>query len=218
MSNVVDMEFVCLTAEERQDQNTKRRKLEQQVRNADVTPSAALGLTSGPIPPAHPSLPPRHNYDFAAKADSIGLGASATPESIQMAPLAAQALAGSNRDVVANRRAIRMANMSAAEVLKAELSGGLQPVKPSVSSSLPPKPVAAAVAVSTQATAQLPAKPVATTAEEPVNGSPAAADVNGTPMELDEFGRVRRADPDDDDAMAGQKRTFEEGPGAPDVE
>lgn len=49
-----------------------------------------------------------------------------------MAPTAAQALAGSNRDVVANRRFIRMANMSAAEVLKAELAG-LVPVKKSAS-------------------------------------------------------------------------------------
>jgi 5'-3' exoribonuclease 2 len=42
-------------------------------------------------------------------------------------------LSGSNRDVVANRAAIRLANMSAAEVLKAELAG-LVPVKPSASS------------------------------------------------------------------------------------
>ena len=51
-----------------------------------------------------------------------------------MASTAAQALAGSNRDVVANRRFIRMANMSAAEVLKAELAG-LVPVKKSASAS-----------------------------------------------------------------------------------
>ena len=48
---------------------------------------------------------------------------------MQNAPKAIQAWGGSNRDVVANRRAIRMANMSAAEVLKAELAG-LSPVKP----------------------------------------------------------------------------------------
>lgn len=67
----------------------------------------------------------------------MGLGAAPTAESIQNIPTAAQALAGSNRDVVANRRAIRMANLSAAEVLKAELSG-LVPVKPDL--SLPAKP------------------------------------------------------------------------------
>lgn len=54
------------------------------------------------------------------------------------APAAAQALAGSNRDVVANRAAIRLANMSAAEVLKAELAG-LVPVKSSASSVSPAK-------------------------------------------------------------------------------
>jgi 5'-3' exoribonuclease 2 len=134
-----------------------------------------------------------------------------------MAPLAAQALAGSNRDVVANRRAIRMANMSAAEVLKAELAG-LQPVKPS-SSSLPPKPVAATSAT-TQIAAQLPAKPMMSPVTEtstisipPTNGALGHAD----DMEVDEFGRARRPEPEGD-AVAGHKRPFEEGPGAPDVE
>jgi 5'-3' exoribonuclease 2 len=70
-------------------------------------------------------------------ADSIGFGAKPTPQSIQNTPAAAQALGGSNRDVVANRAAIRMANMSAAEMLKAELAG-TKPVKPDL--SLPPKP------------------------------------------------------------------------------
>ena len=84
----------------------------------------------------HPSLPQRPSYNFAANADSIGLGAAPTPQSIQNAPTAAQALAGSNRDVVANRRAIRMANMSAAEVLKAQLNN-LSPIKPSAARTSP---------------------------------------------------------------------------------
>lgn len=109
-------------------------------------PSPSLLLTAPPTapsgPPAHPSLPQRPAYNFAATADSIGFGAPPTAQSVQNAPTAAQALAGSNRDVVANRRAIRMANMSAAEMLKAELSG-LAPVKPDL--SLPPKPVSASV-------------------------------------------------------------------------
>lgn len=218
------LDLFLYIAEERQDQNAKRRKLDQQLRNGSITPSAALGLTTGPTPPVHPSLPPRPTYDFAAKADSIGLGAAATAESIQMAPLAAQALAGSNRDVVANRRAIRMANMSAAEVLKAELSG-LQPVKPSAS-SLPAKPVAATVSVTTQIAAQLPAKPVAAIAEASANAAlvsatAAVASSNTAPtedMEVDEFGRARRPENAEDEPAVGQKRTFEEGPGAPDVE
>lgn len=110
-------------------------------------PSATLSLTAPPTAPSssssgpsvHPSLPqrPASSYNFAANADSIGFGAPPTAQSVQNVPTAAQALAGSNRDVVANRRAIRMANMSAAEMLKAELSG-LSPVKPNL--ALPPKP------------------------------------------------------------------------------
>ncbi|KAF9076488.1 XRN 5'-3' exonuclease N-terminus-domain-containing protein [Rhodocollybia butyracea] len=121
--------------EERQEANAKRRKLEEEnsKNRFAAGPSPSLGLTASTssftsnTSVAHPSLPPRP--DFAAKADSIGLGAKLSAESIQNVPAATQALAGSNHDVVANRRAIRMANMSAAEVLKAELAG-LVPVKP----------------------------------------------------------------------------------------
>jgi 5'-3' exoribonuclease 2 len=130
---------LSVTAEERQDQNAKRRKIDQQNRSdfsGLAGPSQTLALTAPPTAPTtntssatgHHPLPQRPSYDFGANADSMGLGAAPTAESIQHAPTAAQALAGSNRDVVQNRRAIRMANMSAAEVLKAELSG-LSPVK-----------------------------------------------------------------------------------------
>ena len=136
-------------AEERQDQESKRRKIEREQKQSGQVktvstgtgPSSALALTastttlSGPL--AHPSLPPRPSFDFAANADSIGFGAKPTAQSLQNVPAAAQALGGSNRDVVANRAAIRMANMSAAEMLKAELAGA-KPVKPDL--SLPPKP------------------------------------------------------------------------------
>ncbi|KAI0921449.1 hypothetical protein AcW1_004581 [Taiwanofungus camphoratus] len=126
-------------AEERQDQNAKRRKLGKEMATNGAGPSSSLNLTAAPTapsaPPAYHPLPARPTNDFAVKADSIGLGGPKTAETVQHASMAAQALAGSNRDVVANRRAIRMANMSAAEMLKAELAG-LQPVKPSASSSL----------------------------------------------------------------------------------
>lgn len=91
-------------------------------------PSAALNLFSNTTTPSRSA-----QNSFSAKADSIGLGGPKTQEAERNAPLAAQALGGSNHDVVANRRAIRMANMSAAEVLKAELAG-LVPVKKSASS------------------------------------------------------------------------------------
>lgn len=132
-----------LVAELRQDQNAKRRKIEQSKNGSNGSgPASSLNLTGAPTAPSavtgRTTRTPGH--DLAANADSIGLGGPQTSETAQHAPLAAQALAGSNRDVVANRRAIRMANMSAAEVLKAELAG-LQPVKPSANSfTSPPTP------------------------------------------------------------------------------
>lgn len=145
------------------------------------------------------------------KADSSGSGAAPTPESLRMVSIAAQALAGSNRDVVANRRAIRMANMTAAEVLKAELSGA-RPLKASAS-TLPPKPVSA---TTTHFTAQLPAKPVFSFDAIPLNSAPTVKNSTDD-TEVDEFGRVRRPE-SDGDVLTNQKRSFEEGPGAPDLE
>ncbi|KAH0587221.1 hypothetical protein H2248_006029 [Termitomyces sp. 'cryptogamus'] len=233
-------------AEERQDQNAKRRKLEQQNSKAGFTtgPSPTLGLTVNPVnpspsvPSAHPSLPKRPTYDFAATADSIGLGAAPTTQSVQNVPTAAQALAGSNRDVVANRRAIRMANLSAAEVLKAELSG-LVPVK-----SLPAKPPSPTK----------PVVPIATLEAAPMSCSPIIASIDSVTPHVDEdeevpgFGNHRSVVPPepvskndaiivdskdvdvdrksdantsfntsgDSDHVAGVKRKFEEGPAVPD--
>ncbi|KAJ7228938.1 XRN 5'-3' exonuclease N-terminus-domain-containing protein [Mycena pura] len=155
-------------AETRQDENGKRRKLEEE-RRKNVKPAASLSLTAHPTAPSgapvHHPLPPRP--DFAANADSMGFGAiSPAQNAAQNAPIAAQALAGSNRDVVANRRAIRMANMSAAEMLKAELSGAT-PVKPNA--SLPAKPITAAPGADTSFPLPTPTKMS-----------------NGTPPEIDE--------------------------------
>uniref|UniRef100_A0A8H7Y0J7 5'-3' exoribonuclease n=1 Tax=Psilocybe cubensis TaxID=181762 RepID=A0A8H7Y0J7_PSICU len=227
-------------AEERQDQNAKRRKLEQQNRNGISSgPSQTMALktsstnvmTNGSSKSTlHPSLPqrPTSNHDFGANADSIGLGAAPTPESIQNIPTAAQALAGSNRDVVANRRAIRMANMSAAEVLKAELSG-LVPLKPPASSkpsAMPPLPVSNDVSV--QETSDIPglganrlkgssseAAPPAVRQETPLESD---ADADGEPdpdtkMSSDET----TLDGNVSQSSVGAKRKFEEGPGSDDI-
>lgn len=130
-------------------------------------PSASLNLTGLPTAPSsassqHP-LPPRPVSSFAAKADSIGLGGPKSEEAIQNATAAAQALAGSNRDVVLNRRAIRLANLSAAETLKAEIAS-LVPLKPSASSvkaappstPTPPAPVPPPVVEVTEDTDEIP--------------------------------------------------------------
>jgi 5'-3' exoribonuclease 2 len=70
-------------------------------------------------PPIHPSLPQRPAFDVAAPAQSSQPSSHAP----QAAPAQDGIKLASNHDVVANRRAIRMANMNAAEMLKAELAG-----------------------------------------------------------------------------------------------
>jgi len=194
------------------------------------------------VPPAHPSLPQRPSYNFAATADSIGFGAAPTAQSIRNTPTAAEALAGSNRDVVANRRAIRMANMSAAEVLKAEMSG-LSPVKPDRSLPVKPPP-----------TVSITVSPPATLEASPMSASPPVRHfVPGLPDDDSDdvpgFGKHRNsvvhpladvsmkvplaesdadADPDasyvgvgsmgEVEQTAGMKRKFEEGPGVGDAD
>ena len=109
--------------------------------NSGTGPSPSLNLTAD-------LNAPRKLGDLAAKADSIGLGGVKDADAVSNAGAAAWALGGSNRDVVANRAAIRMANLSAAETLKAELAS-LMPVKsraqPQKPISAPPPPPAAPV-------------------------------------------------------------------------
>jgi 5'-3' exoribonuclease 2 len=105
----------------------KRRKLETQ--SIGTGPSPSLNLTAD-------LNSPRRLGDFAAKADSIGMGGIKDADAINNAGAAAWALGGSNRDVVANRAAIRMANLSAAETLKAEMAS-LMPVKSRAQTSKP---------------------------------------------------------------------------------
>lgn len=201
-----------------------------------------MALTAPPPPTAptsssnviHPSLPQRPSYNFAANADSIGLGVAPTPQSIRNAPTAAQALAGSNRDVVANRRAIRMANMSAAEVLKAQLNG-LSPVKSSVKDFPVPfskpepmnesnfdddmdgVPGFGAFSRQRDPSPSLPPPPVPqlSRSQTPA-GSDADADADA---ELDPDAKMLSADSEAVfgevlDVLAGAKRKFEEGPGS----
>ncbi|KAH9938476.1 XRN 5'-3' exonuclease N-terminus-domain-containing protein [Fomitopsis serialis] len=171
-------------SEERQDQNAKRRKIEKDMVLNGTGPSASLNLTATPTAPAAPSTPMHHPLPpKPTNSDSIGLGGPKTSESALHAPTAAQALAGSNRDVVANRRAIRMANMSAAEMLKAELAG-LQPLKPkSTKSTTTPAAItkpdtatrATSVSVPAAAPASLPTQPEVKVDEEDVPGLGASA-------------------------------------------
>jgi len=194
----------------------------------------------------HPSLPKRPTYDFAASADSIGLGAKPTSESRANLDTASQALAGSNRDVVANRRAIRLANMSAAEVLKAELAG-LTPVKPSNSPSktaslptvlepmnvdqqkdvdvideIPPGlsfHVEKVLSEDVQSSVTSPPSvplPPVVTEEDGDVDAEGELDPDST-MELPNDSVSQNVDDAMADILAGAKRTFEEGPGEPEA-
>ncbi|TFY77629.1 hypothetical protein EWM64_g6384, partial [Hericium alpestre] len=85
----------------------------------------------------------RRKVEGHAGANGTGLGGPKTEEAVQNAPAAAHALGGSNRDVVANRAAIRMANLSAAETLKAEMASLVPARRPEPKKKpviRPPKP------------------------------------------------------------------------------
>ncbi|CAE6409322.1 unnamed protein product [Rhizoctonia solani] len=116
-------------AEERQEQNAKRRKVEQQrakereqdAQMVEVTPSSAPGGPHG--------LPSRPSFDVF------------TGSSLPSNPT----FGGSNSDVVANRAALRLANLSAADAMRAELAGAtpLKPTSRSVPVSKPDIPASA---------------------------------------------------------------------------
>ncbi|WVQ75552.1 5'-3' exoribonuclease 2 [Cryptococcus sp. DSM 104548] len=112
--------------EDRQENQQKRRRVDEHRRQddekareesakngtvslngTDYVPVQASATARGGA--LHPSLPTRPAFDLVPKE--------------QVDAKAAQALSGSNSDIVKNRRAIRMANMSAAQALKAELEG-----------------------------------------------------------------------------------------------
>ncbi|KAG8901435.1 5'-3' exoribonuclease 2 [Tulasnella sp. 403] len=105
------------TAWQREEQNSPPK-----VASTTPTPTSAPAPTVAPV---RHSLPARPNFDsFAPDPSYNATPMTRTETDVQNG---IQALGGSNHDVVMNRKAIRMANMSAAEVLKAEMAG-LQPL------------------------------------------------------------------------------------------
>lgn len=82
----------------------------------------------------HPSLPTRPTFDIVPKDEVAPNGKPAKKmtssqretEALKGGPEAIAGMQGTNADSVKNRRAIRMANLSAAQKLKAELAGGGQ--------------------------------------------------------------------------------------------
>ncbi|KAG8855861.1 5'-3' exoribonuclease 2 [Tulasnella sp. 330] len=143
-------------------------------RKASVAPTALPSLTyipvpmktSSSLPPGLPSsLPARPSFDMFLQSDPGQTETSTVP--------AAPAAVGvsSNHDVVANRKAMRMANMSAAEALRTELAGLKTLGRNAPASLAPAATVDQAVTVAVVATAPNPE--VDDTPTEPL---PSAAD------------------------------------------
>lgn len=131
--------------EDRQDSNAKRRRIEEHRRQDDAKvardggkPSSDSGMQVNGMAyvevlpamtarggPLHPSLPTRPAYDIVPKEEAKDGGKKLTKYEAEAESLKAglKAMEGSNEDIAKNRKAIRMANMSAAERLKAELEG-----------------------------------------------------------------------------------------------
>ena len=154
-------------AEDRQEQNAKRRKLEANGEGSSYvavkaspslqltinpTPSAATpALVSTPTPatPMRHALPPRPTFDsFESTANAFGFGTTSPTVQDTAANKAAAitGITGSAHDWVANRRAFRMANMSAAEMLKAEMMAATPISKPPPRPSTTAQPIASPMA------------------------------------------------------------------------
>ncbi|GAB1520103.1 5'-3' exoribonuclease 2 [Rhizoctonia solani] len=102
-------------AEERQEQNAKRRKVEQQRAKEREQDAQLVEVTQSSSAPSGPhGLPSRPTFDVF------------TGSSLPNNPT----FGGSNSEVVANRAALRLANLSAADAMRAELAGAT-PLKPS---------------------------------------------------------------------------------------
>lgn len=99
---------------ERQDRNDKRRKIEAENRQNGTHLQAGHDyVTVKPLPSSSKSstgLPSRPTWN-------------APVESAPVDAVVAEAVGGGNSSIVANRMKIRMANLSAGEMLKAELGG-----------------------------------------------------------------------------------------------
>lgn len=134
------------SAEERQDKNDKRRRIEAEHRKGgthlqnghDYVPVRPLSTPSRPDTPSsagtsgyNTPIPP-HSLPSTS---SLSAGPSSlparpawvsddTPAIVPKSEAELAAMVGSNSSIVANRVALRMANLSASEMIKAELASG----------------------------------------------------------------------------------------------
>ncbi|KAI5480844.1 5'-3' exoribonuclease 2 [Pseudohyphozyma bogoriensis] len=105
-------------AEERQDRNEKRRKIEAENRKAAENRVGGMHVQNGhdyvPVKPSassRPGLPAKPTWETPLSSEEKDAKAKEVA-----------GMVGSNSDIVRNRGKLRMANLSAAEMLKAEMS------------------------------------------------------------------------------------------------
>lgn len=125
--------FCFVAGEERQENNAKRRKVDEYRRaNGGANPPSNSNLSTVNInnndlvqvavavPPSTPTSLPTAPAGLPARPAFNTVSAE---EAAADKAKAVKALGGSNNDIARNRREARMANMSAAEMLKAQLAG-----------------------------------------------------------------------------------------------
>ncbi|KDN50915.1 hypothetical protein RSAG8_00544, partial [Rhizoctonia solani AG-8 WAC10335] len=118
-------------AEERQEHNAKRRKVEQQRAKEREQDAQIVEVTPASTPSGPHGLPSRPSFDVFTGSSLPNNPTFAGSNSDQNNPT----FAGSNSDVVANRAALRLANLSAADAMRAELAGAA-PLKPTSRATL----------------------------------------------------------------------------------
>ncbi|KNZ57980.1 hypothetical protein VP01_2023g2 [Puccinia sorghi] len=108
-------------AEERQDQSAKRRKIDNDSQQAHTQSSPS---TTQPLPSSHQGTPSNLNLPPKPAFPSGNIGQTTQSAIPGLGTTSFSML--SNADIVKNRFIIRTANMDAAAMLKAELSGKLE--------------------------------------------------------------------------------------------
>lgn len=170
-----------IVAEERQDQNAKRRKIEEQrseIVEVNAGPTTSSTSDDAGLQTSSHALPARPTFDsFEGAANAAGFGAKETTDETTSSALAG--FAGSAADWVRNRSAIRMANLSAADMLRADMMSA-RPVKqkPEKRSSFSPQKPMPALPSSIPTSVPDPAPaPAPTPAPAPVHAAPDATHV-----------------------------------------
>lgn len=171
--------------------------------SAPVVSQPSPSVVAPKMPTLPHGLPPKPTFDmFLAPEPAKPVVSQVT--AVPAAPASLET--GSNHDVVMNRKAIRMANMSAAEALKAELHGltplGRNAAASVAATSAAPTPSTSAMeGVTTASEAETPSEPMPDAVETPqpeaANGTTADDDVDGAEVHI---GVKRKADEIEADA------------------